>query len=445
MTLLRMPTRPRAACWWLGWLMVGLVVLAPLRAGATNGMNLIGYGAVSCGMGGADLALVDNATAMNINPAGLSGCCQPEISAGLSLMQSRNHHADSHGNDLLAREQQFPLPLLAWASPLPDSAFIVGCGIFAQGGMGLEYHHFRTPFADRAPLPREHDSLSSNLSYMKITPTLAWRRSDDRLRLGISLNLGYAEADMRLFPATSLYLPASAACTELGFFGVKMKDARAYSAALRLGFQYRWGDFTLAGAYLSATDQHFRGGRAQVNYNAIGAGRRGYEAELDGFNWPQQIGLGCSYQVSPALRLALDVDWINWSQAIDRIRFSLHRNQADEVPQRIRMNYPMHWNDQWVIALGLEYRLSSRWRLRGGYNYGKSPVPSRYLLPYFPAIAEQHLTAGLGYAAGRWRLDLACEWALPHAQASHNSLYCHHGFKEEMSQFTTHLLLHYRL
>lgn len=36
---------------------------------ATNGMNMIGYGVVSSGMDGADLAVVDNASAMNINPA----------------------------------------------------------------------------------------------------------------------------------------------------------------------------------------------------------------------------------------------------------------------------------------------------------------------------------------------------------------------------------------
>ncbi|MBN2646054.1 MAG: hypothetical protein JXR59_11360 [Desulfuromonadaceae bacterium] len=95
-------------------LMIALVLVIGITslARATNGMNMIGYGAVSSAMGGADLALVDNVTAMNINPAGLSGCCEGEISVGDSLMQPRNHHQDQHGNDLLADEQLFHLPLL---------------------------------------------------------------------------------------------------------------------------------------------------------------------------------------------------------------------------------------------------------------------------------------------------------------------------------------------
>ena len=40
--------------------------------GASNGLNLIGFGAESYIMGGADLAVARDTTAMNTNPAGLS-------------------------------------------------------------------------------------------------------------------------------------------------------------------------------------------------------------------------------------------------------------------------------------------------------------------------------------------------------------------------------------
>ena len=63
-----------------------LLLFSPTLALATNGMNMIGYGAVSSGMGGADLAIVDNASAMNINPAGICECATPELSFGLSLL-----------------------------------------------------------------------------------------------------------------------------------------------------------------------------------------------------------------------------------------------------------------------------------------------------------------------------------------------------------------------
>lgn len=213
------------------------VAALPKCAEATNGMNMIGYGAVSSGMGGADLALVDNATAMNINPAGLTGCCTPQLSAGLSLMQARNQHKDTHGNDLQAKDQIFSVPLLAWAQPLHNPSFIAGIGFFAQGGMGVEYSHFRLPFADQVTIQNEYDTISSDVRYMKVTPTLAWQSSDGSLRLGVSLNFGYAETQMRLFPRTSI--------RENQFYGIEMEGCEAYSAAFRLGFQYKVGYLTL--------------------------------------------------------------------------------------------------------------------------------------------------------------------------------------------------------
>ena len=421
------------------------VLLCPGTALGTNGMNMIGYGAVSSGMGGADLALVDNATAMNINPAGLTCCCKPQISAGISMLQSRNHHKDKHGNDLQAGDQMFPVPLLAWAQPLEHYPLIFGFGFFAQGGMGVDYRHFRTPFADMTKLPNEYDTLSSDITYMKVTPTLAWRNSANTLRLGISLNLGYAETAMSLFPETSIYLPAQSNSASTAFFGMKMKDARAYSAAFRAGFQYNMGALTIGGAYLSETNHKFRNGTTRINYTAINAGSKEYDTSLDGFNWPRQVGLGFSYQVNPAFKVALDIDWINWANAIKTITFKLRRQGSANVPGRMDIEYPMHWKNQWVVAMGMEYRLTSCLDVRCGYNYGENPIPSHRLLPYFPAIAEHHLTVGASYTALRWRIDLACEWALENSDLSNNSLFCEHGFTEKMSQFTSHIMLSYKL
>lgn len=42
------------------------------QALAANGLNPIGFGAESVGMGGADLAVARDTTAMNTNPAGLA-------------------------------------------------------------------------------------------------------------------------------------------------------------------------------------------------------------------------------------------------------------------------------------------------------------------------------------------------------------------------------------
>nr|WP_320113834.1 outer membrane protein transport protein [uncultured Desulfuromonas sp.] len=411
-------------------------------AWATNGMNMIGYGAVSSAMGGADLALVDNVTAMNINPAGLCGCCGSEISVGDSMLQPRNHHQDQHGNDVLAEEQLFHLPLLAWAQPIKDSPFIFGLGFFAQGGMGLRYEHLRMPFADRVAMTREYDELSSNISYMKATPTLAWRSEDRRLKLGICLQGGYATAEMDLFPHTSLAIDEGGdGNNEFSFFGMRLKDSRAWATGLRFGFQYQWGNLTVGGAYLTESKLTYKDGNVRINYSALGEGLVDYDAELSGFNWPRQAGLGFSYRIGDTVKVAMDVDWINWSNAVKNVRLKLDQSDNDQVPSSLTYAYPMSWRDQWVIAVGLEYRCTDSLCLRLGYNHGNDPIPGKNLFPFFPAIATDHVTTGAGLKWQKWQVDLALEWALKKKAYGDNGLFCHHGYSAEVSQFTSHLMV----
>lgn len=430
-------------------LTISTLVLPPI-AMATNGMNMIGYGAISSSMGGADLALVDNATAMNINPAGLASCCSPQISIGDTIMQPRNHHRDHHENNTHARKKSFHLPLVAWAQPIDTTPFIIGLGFFAQGGMGVEYNHLRTPFADLGLMEDNSDELSSCISYAKITPTVAWHSQDRRLKVGASLNLGYVNAEMSLFPNTSLFIDKDhdgeiKQAGEIAFFGMKMRDSRAFASALRLGFQYRIGQWTIGGAYLSRTKLKFDHGHTQINYSAIGLGHVDYETELDGLNWPQQAGLGFSYQVNRNLKIVCDVDWINWSASMKKITFTLKNPNNQSATPQISVNYPMHWRDQWVFAIGSEYRVNKHCKIRLGYNHGNNPIPDDKLLPYFPAIIEDHITVGTGLVWQQWHLDIALEWALKNKVKSSNSLYCESGFEEEISQFTTHCMISYVL
>jgi len=411
-------------------------------AWATNGMNMIGYGAVSSAMGGADLALVDNVTAMNINPAGLSGCCGSEISVGDSMLQPRNHHQDQHGNNLLADEQLFHLPLLAWAQPIKNSPFIFGLGFFAQGGMGLRYESLRMPFADQVAMSQEYDELSSDISYMKATPTLAWHSEDRRLKLGICLQGGYATAKMDMFPHTSLAVDDDGDGTnEFAFFGMRLKDSRAWATGLRLGFQYQWGNLTVGGAYLTESKLTYKDGNAQINYSALGEGLVDYDAELSGFNWPRQAGLGFSYLIGDTVKVAVDVDWINWSNAVKNVRLKLHQRGNDQVPASLAYSYPMSWRDQWVLAVGLEYRCTDNLRLRLGYNHGNDPIPGKNLFPFFPAIVTNHVTTGAGLKWQKWQVDLALEWALKKKAYGDNGLFCHHGYSAEVSQFTSHVMV----
>ena len=354
-----------------------LLIASPVLA--TNGMNMIGYGAVSSGMGGADLAVVDNASAMNINPAGICSCAGPQLIVGTSVLTPKLNHVTADRNNS-GVDNHFLLPMIAYVTPLKTTGFMLGVGAFAQGGMGAEYSRLPTPFATA-------DEIYSNLSYGKLTPTLAWQSPNTRLKLGAGAHIGQVNTELKYFPNTFV---------DGSFDGFRVDDLEAFGYSLRLGFQYHLGRLTLGGSWISKTDLEFSDGDLVFASDPSGT----QNARLEGFNWPQQVGLGLKYSVNPTLRVAADIEWMEWSRAVERIVL-----EGDDTT----IAFDMNWDDQWVYAIGAEWEFTPDWVMRLGYNHGSSPVPDTPGATLFPAIIEDHATMGFGYASSRWRVDLAYE------------------------------------
>lgn len=71
---------------------------------------------------------------------------------------------------------------------------------------------------------------------------------------------------------------------------------------------------------------------------------------------------------------------------------TIYKNGAVVAP------FQQDWNDQIVLSLGLAYRFTDAFTGRIGYNRGKNPIPNQFVNYLWPAIAENHYTAGFGYA-----------------------------------------------
>ena len=73
-----------------------------------------------------------------------------------------------------------------------------------------------------------------------------------------------------------------------------------------------------------------------------------------------------------------------------------------------------HWEDQTVLSLGVSFMATPRLTLRAGANRADNPVPDRYLKALFPAITEDHISAGLSYDFNDARaLHFAVSRAMP--------------------------------
>jgi long-chain fatty acid transport protein len=120
----------------------------------------------------------------------------------------------------------------------------------------------------------------------------------------------------------------------------------------------------------------------------------GLFAEQGDFDIPENYNLGVAWQATPAFKLALDYQRINYSGVNSINNPSLVQAQlgADNGPG-------FGWQDIDVWKLGAEYKYSQQLTLRAGYNHGDNPITASDVTFNIlaPGVIEDHVTLGFTY------------------------------------------------
>lgn len=394
-------------------LLLGFTLLSVEASLATNGMKMISCDFRSAGMGGAHVALAGDSSGAACNPAALARLRTRSFTAGLSLLApSLSMSNQLFGpNDLKGEDQLFPLFYAGIAHRSDGSPLALGLVVFVQGGLGAEFNNVRT-FAGTI------DRVTSEIPLIRVNPTVQYNISS-RISVGITPMLSFARMKFSLFPETYFAGFDQIPGTADDFAGMAVENLKSVGFGVKVGTQIQAHErVSLGFAYTSPTSLDHDNGDLRLNFGPMGL--VSYKAQARDFGWPQEIDLGIGAEAFSNTTVALDLKWLNWSASVDTVQVTA----SDPTPP-VPLPDPvlavkMKWEDQWVIAGGLEHRLSTKHALRGGYNYGKSPVPGQYLNPAFPGSVEHHLTAGYGYSAGKWNLDLAWEHSFKHTQYNRN-------------------------
>lgn len=356
---------------------------------ATNGDNLIGIGPASRAMGGVGIAAPQDAIgAVFANPAAMcfSEYCPasefnfastffaPQVEGKITT-SSGTIEADSNDNI-------YPIPAIGISVPLGEEFPNLRFGLAAYGVSGLGVDYKGTDLDDSTFYDfgsAGQFSLASgtftSLQIMKFAPSIAWQASS-RWALGLAVHIHYATLDLEQGSASGYA------------FGIQPGVIYKPTDALSLGLSYT-SPQSVNHENISDLDQ-------DGTYDDL---------ELES---PQQVGFGASYEFSQGkFLMEANIKWINWSGAAGYSDFD--------------------WEDQWVYAIGGQYRATENWILRVGYNYGANPVqehngwdgsvgpsgpnsettvqgktlPTYYYETFrvigFPAVVEQHVTLGMQY------------------------------------------------
>lgn len=328
---------------------VGLA--APSLAMATNGMVMEGYGPIAAGMGGAAMAYDNGTAALANNPATLAlmadgsrldvmlGFVGPDLETSMGMGKSE---ADA-----------FYMPAIGYVKK--QGNLVYGAGIYGQGGMGTEYAN-----GDMA-----------QVGVGRVIFPLAYS-VNQRFNIGGSVDVVWAGMDLvadldPLNPGKEIDFK-----DDSDFTGA----AKGYSVAAKLGFTYRLDDaLTVGGVYQTA-----------ANLPDL----KDDDYKVTGFDMPAMLGLGLAWQASERLMVAADVKDVMWGSSMNTV--TIYQNGMVVAP------FQQDWDDQIVLSLGLAYRFNDAFTGRVGYNHGKNPIPDAFVNYLWPAIMEDHYTAGFGYA-----------------------------------------------
>lgn len=374
-----------------------------LQAYATNGINLIGFGAESTLMGGADVAVARDTSALNTNPAGLTQIKAPLLDVFGSVLRTTDLVHKDPRNEEHASNRYTLLGGGGYARPLENTDCTVGIGLFAQGGAGGVFENLRTPFGNR-------DDLSSLFGIAKIIPGIGCQ-VNEKLSLGASLNLVYGSIEQDFFSNTSLNLGGGQS-----FNGYKLEDASAIRAGFKLGMQYRvTPSLTLAAAYTEKTELPMTGGTLVADYTERGLGKVKYaDASVKGFALPREVAVGLAFKPTDAWLLSFKLNWLNWDDAINDVKLRATKPDNAAAPAVYGSTNPADWKNQWVVATGVAYKWDDITTLYAGHNYGKNPIPRQNSSPLLAGILEHHLTFGAARKIDQnWLVTGGVEWMLP--------------------------------
>lgn len=351
---------------------LGIAAFSSISSAA--GFRLPDQDTAAMGMGGAFVGQADNPSAVWYNPAGITQLDGTRVSVGVLAIYPVMNHENMNGTTDVSERNVF-LPVQLFATDKVNDRVSLGLGITSPFGLS-------TNWSDSSAT--SNVATLSRVKTIDINPNIAYKIND-----GLSVAAG---VDYMILQATmNKLLPIGNALFRLNGDGT--------------------GLGANAGVKYNATDQLNLGlsYRSRVKIKVDGTAEVGAPLGLSNsaqteIILPDLIQFGASYKATEKLTLNADLDYTWWS-TYDRlviksntILFLSSGTTDTSIDEK-------DWKNTWAIRIGGQYKLSEQWKLRAGYVYDQSPVPSDRFDTRVPDADRQGITIGTGYTSGNITID----------------------------------------
>jgi long-chain fatty acid transport protein len=381
-----------------------MIAALPLAAHATDGYFSHGFGMKAKGMGGASIAVAQDAFGGANYPATMAFAGN-QWAIGVDLFsphrkaERTNDPGFGLGGSADSDSNYFGVPEVAFNMMVrPDLS--LGVTVYGQGGMNTDYPGGQLPSPggcgpatgpgtgfNPAPGPYNlfcgNGSLGVDLAQLVVAPTLAWKFHPDH-SIGISPIFEYQRFHMEGLQAfDNPFLSTSPGNV----------SNRGYDSSTGWGVRVGYYGQITPQLAVGAT---YQSKIAMGNFDKY----KGLFAESGGFDIPSTWGLGVSFKPTPQWLLALDYVRINYSDSASV------SNRSDLLLQCAGGNASaclggpngagFGWQDVNVWKLGVQYTINPAWTVRAGYNHSDDPIEARDVTFNIlaPGVVQDHVTLG---------------------------------------------------
>jgi len=374
----------------------------PLAAHATDGYFAHGYGMKAKGMGGASVAVAQDAFGGANNPATMAFVVN-QFAIGVDLF-SPSRSAERSGSppgagldgSVDSGSNYFGIPEIGYNYMVrPDLA--LGVTVYGNGGMNTDYPGGQIPGASACqgfyPGQSSYNllcgtgNLGVDLSQLVIAPTLAWKFAPNHA-IGIAPLWAYQR-----FKAYGLQA-----------FDNPMLSTSPGSVTNN-GYDNSSGWGVRVGYYGQFTPQFAVGASYSTKISMGDFGKyQGLFAQSGGFDIPANWSLGIAFKPTTQWLLAFDYERIEYgdvpsiNNAANLLLQCLGGNRSACLGGPSGAGFG--WQSVNVYKLGAQYEIDPQWTVRAGYNYTDNPIQPADVTPNIiaPGVVQNHLTLGATYS-----------------------------------------------
>jgi long-chain fatty acid transport protein len=324
-----------------------------------GGFQINEHGSKAMGLGGAYTAVVDDASAVYWNAAGMSFMEGTNFILGSALIgPSTTFRGVTPAVDKSPMTSQTFLVPHFFVTHKLSKSFSVGLGVSVPFGLGTLW---QDDWIGR------YLAVETELQTIAVPLVVSWKITDN---FSISAGGSYHHATVLIKQAISLAPFGGDAFVTL---------EGDESSAFGYNFSFLWKPLdvlSIGGAFKSEVEFSFEGIAVPTGPNQLTASLPSGDISAE-LTTPMNIQGGIALRVIKQLQLSADFQYVGWS-SYDTLAVDFKDPAFDDLSE------PRLYDDTFLIRFGAQFDVTDELSLLGGIYYDKNPVEPKNLSPSLP-------------------------------------------------------------